>query len=267
MNWYQDAVVYEVYLRSFADSDGDGVGDLPGLTAKLDHLAVLGVDAVWVTPFYRSPMADHGYDVTDPTDVDPLFGDLAAFDAMLAEAHRARPEGRRGPGPQPHLPRAPVVRRGAGRPGVPGPVALRVPARGATAGRPTTGRASSAARRGARRPTARGTCTCSTPASPTSSGPPRRCTRTGWTCCGSGSTAGSTGSASTWRTRSTSAPTSPTRARLPPLGGRHPRRAPARLGPRRGPRRLRGLAGAARRLRPAADARRRGVPLRRRPGR
>jgi len=87
-SWWRDAVVYQVYVRSFADSDGDGVGDLPGITAHLGHVASLGADAVWLTPFYTSPMADHGYDVADYCDVDPLFGDLAAFDALLAEAHR-----------------------------------------------------------------------------------------------------------------------------------------------------------------------------------
>ncbi|TAL17567.1 MAG: alpha-amylase [Frankiales bacterium] len=85
--WWRDAVVYEVYVRSFADSDGDGVGDLDGVRARLPHLVDLGVDAIWLTPFYRSPMADHGYDVADHTDVDPLFGDLAAFDRLLADAH------------------------------------------------------------------------------------------------------------------------------------------------------------------------------------
>jgi alpha-glucosidase len=86
--WWRDAVVYEIYVRSFADSDGDGVGDLPGITSRLGHVADLGADAVWLTPFYRSPMADHGYDVADYCDVDPLFGDLAAFQALLDEAHR-----------------------------------------------------------------------------------------------------------------------------------------------------------------------------------
>jgi alpha-glucosidase len=79
--------VYQIYPRSFADTNGDGVGDLPGITARLDYVAALGVDAIWLTPFQRSPQADHGYDVSDYTDVDPLFGDLAAFDALLARAH------------------------------------------------------------------------------------------------------------------------------------------------------------------------------------
>ncbi len=86
--WWRDAVVYQVYPRSFADADGDGVGDLAGVAARLGHVAGLGADAVWLTPFQRSPQADHGYDVSDYCDVDPLFGDLAAFDALLAEAHR-----------------------------------------------------------------------------------------------------------------------------------------------------------------------------------
>ncbi|WP_261562457.1 glycoside hydrolase family 13 protein [Frankia tisae] len=87
--WWRRAVLYEVYLRSFADSDGDGVGDLTGLRQHLPALAELGVDALWITPFYPSPMADHGYDVADHRDVDPLFGGLADLDALLADAAEA----------------------------------------------------------------------------------------------------------------------------------------------------------------------------------
>ena len=85
--WWRSAVFYQVYPRSFADSDGDGVGDLEGLRAKLGYLELLGIDALWISPVMRSPMADHGYDVSDPRDIDPLFGDLDDLDALVAEAH------------------------------------------------------------------------------------------------------------------------------------------------------------------------------------
>ena len=85
--WWQEAVFYQVYPRSFADSDGDGVGDLAGIRSRLADLAWLGVDALWISPFFRSPMADYGYDVSDYCDVDPLFGNLAEFDALVADAH------------------------------------------------------------------------------------------------------------------------------------------------------------------------------------
>jgi alpha-glucosidase len=85
--WWRSAVCYQIYVRSFADSDGDGVGDMTGIETRLPYLADLGVDAIWLTPFYRSPQHDHGYDVADYRDVDPLFGELAAFDAMLKHAH------------------------------------------------------------------------------------------------------------------------------------------------------------------------------------
>jgi len=86
--WWRDAVIYEVYPRSFADADGDGTGDLPGVTRHLPYLRDLGVDAIWLTPFYRSPMIDGGYDVADFRDVAPTFGTLADIDALLADAHR-----------------------------------------------------------------------------------------------------------------------------------------------------------------------------------
>ncbi|MEU3913805.1 alpha-amylase family glycosyl hydrolase [Streptomyces sp. NPDC029721] len=85
--WWRDAVIYQVYVRSFADSDGDGVGDLRGVRERLPHLARLGVDAVWLTPFYVSPQADGGYDVADYRAVDPLFGDLADADDLVRAAH------------------------------------------------------------------------------------------------------------------------------------------------------------------------------------
>jgi alpha-glucosidase len=85
--WWRSAVVYEIYVRSFADSDGDGVGDLPGIRARLPYLRELGVDAIWLTPFFPSPGVDHGYDVADYVDVDPQFGTLADLDALVADAH------------------------------------------------------------------------------------------------------------------------------------------------------------------------------------
>jgi alpha-glucosidase len=85
--WWQSAVVYQIYPRSFADGNGDGIGDLAGLRGRLDHLAWLGVDALWLSPIYPSPMADFGYDVSDYCDVDPVFGSLAELDALVAEAH------------------------------------------------------------------------------------------------------------------------------------------------------------------------------------
>jgi alpha-glucosidase len=85
--WWRDAVLYQVYVRSFADSDGDGVGDLPGIRSRLGYLRDLGLDGLWLTPFYPSPGHDHGYDVSDYVDVDPRLGTLADFDALVTDAH------------------------------------------------------------------------------------------------------------------------------------------------------------------------------------
>lgn len=87
VEWWRDAVIYQIYPRSFQDSDGDGIGDLKGITQRLDHVAGLGVDAIWLSPIFTSPMKDMGYDVSDYTDIDPLFGTLADFDALVARAH------------------------------------------------------------------------------------------------------------------------------------------------------------------------------------
>jgi len=85
--WWRHGVIYQIYPRSFQDSDGDGIGDLPGIRRRLDYLVRLGVDAIWLSPFYPSPMADFGYDVADYCDVDPRFGSLRDFDALLADVH------------------------------------------------------------------------------------------------------------------------------------------------------------------------------------
>ena len=175
--WWRDAVFYEIYVRSFADSNGDGVGDLPGITARLPYLRELGVDAIWLTPFYPSPEADHGYDVADYVDVDPRFGTLADFDALVARAHELGPAGDRRHRPQPHLDRAPVV------PGRVGDRPLRrdvhVPA--GRHGGPAEQLAVGVRRPGvdARRASAAsGTSTSSRPSSPTSTGTSRRCATT-----------------------------------------------------------------------------------------
>jgi alpha-glucosidase len=86
--WWQQGVFYQIYPRSFQDSNGDGIGDLQGIIDRLDYLSWLGVDAIWISPFYPSPMVDFGYDISDYCDVDPIFGDLVIFDKLLEQAHR-----------------------------------------------------------------------------------------------------------------------------------------------------------------------------------
>jgi alpha-glucosidase len=85
--WWRGAVIYQIYPRSFQDSNGDGIGDLPGIIERLDYVASLGVDAIWISPFFKSPMADFGYDIADYRDVDPMFGTLDDFDRLVAKAH------------------------------------------------------------------------------------------------------------------------------------------------------------------------------------
>jgi alpha-glucosidase len=87
-DWWRGAVIYQIYPRSYQDSNGDGIGDLKGIKSRLPHIASLGADAIWISPFFTSPMKDFGYDVSNYCDIDPIFGSLADFDAMIAEAHR-----------------------------------------------------------------------------------------------------------------------------------------------------------------------------------
>ena len=87
IRWWQEAVIYQIYPRSFFDSNGDGEGDLPGITQKLQYVADLGVDAIWLSPFYTSPNKDGGYDISNPRDVDPRFGNLADAKLMINKAH------------------------------------------------------------------------------------------------------------------------------------------------------------------------------------
>ena len=87
LDWWRGGVIYQIYPRSFQDSNGDGIGDLPGITQRLPYIASLGVDAIWISPFFTSPMKDFGYDVSDYCDVDPMFGTLADFDALMDRAH------------------------------------------------------------------------------------------------------------------------------------------------------------------------------------
>ena len=87
-DWWKNAVIYEIYPRSFQDSNGDGIGDLNGITARLDYLKDLGVDAIWLTPVYPSPQADFGYDISDYKNIDPQYGTLKDFDRLVAEADK-----------------------------------------------------------------------------------------------------------------------------------------------------------------------------------
>ena len=168
--WWRDAVMYQVYLRSFADGTGDGIGDLPGVRARLPYLRELGVDGLWLTPWYPSPMKDGGYDVADYTDIEPLFGTLEDARGLVDDAHalglkvivdfvanHTSDEHRLVPGG--------AGRRAGQRRAGPLPLPRR-PGRARRAGRRTTGSAPSVARPGPGSPSrtarsASGTCTSS----------------------------------------------------------------------------------------------------------
>ena len=166
--WWREAVIYQVYPRSFKDGSGDGVGDLAGVAEKLDYLRWLGVDAIWLSPIFPSPMADFGYDVSDYTDVDPLFGTLGDLDRLLAEAHRLGlkvvldfvPNHTSDEHPwfvESRAPPARTPRVSSTSGATPSP----------TAPRPTTGRATSAVRRGSGTKARDNTsCACSPKSSP-----------------------------------------------------------------------------------------------------
>ena len=107
--WWQHSVVYEIYPRSFQDSNGDGIGDLNGILTRLDYLVQLGIDAVWISPIYPSPMADFGYDVADYCGIDPIFGTMEDFDRPACRSSSPRPQDDPGFCAQPHLRPASVV--------------------------------------------------------------------------------------------------------------------------------------------------------------
>ena len=87
-DWWKGAVIYQIYPRSFLDTSGNGIGDIKGITCKLDYISDLGVDAIWLSPIFTSPMKDMGYDVSDYKNIDPLFGKLEDFDALIEQAHK-----------------------------------------------------------------------------------------------------------------------------------------------------------------------------------
>jgi len=107
--WWQTGTIYQIYPRSFQDSNGDGIGDLEGIRQRLDYLAWLGVDAIWISPVYPSPMHDFGYDVTDYCGIDPIFGSLESFDRLIEEAHQKAAQNHPRLCSKPHVDRTSLV--------------------------------------------------------------------------------------------------------------------------------------------------------------
>ena len=109
--WWRHGIFYQIYPRSFQDSDADGVGDLAGIIERLPYLKALGIDAIWLSPIFPSPMADFGYDISDYTGIDPLFGTMGDFDALVGRRARRRAQGHPRSRAQPHLRPASLVHR------------------------------------------------------------------------------------------------------------------------------------------------------------
>jgi alpha-glucosidase len=188
-SWWRSAVIYQIYPRSFADGNGDGIGDLAGIRSRLPYLVDLGVDAIWISPFYPSPQADAGYDVADYRDIDPVFGTLPEFSDLVAECHRANVRVIVDLVPN-HTSDQHAWFQAALAAGPGSPERARYlfrEGRGPTAScRPTTGCPTSAARPGPGCRTGSGTCTCSPRSSPTWTGPTRRSWPSSTTSCASG---------------------------------------------------------------------------------
>ena len=167
--WWRTGLLYQIYVRSFADSDGDGIGDLQGVLDRLDYLSWLGVDGLWLSPVTPSPNADWGYDVSDYCSVHAEYGTLADLDELVAAAGGLGHPGPARSGPQPHERPAPVVRRVAILEGVgAGATSTYGPTPRPTGRLPTTGWAASGVRLGrSTRPPGSTTCTTSFPSSPT----------------------------------------------------------------------------------------------------
>ena len=192
MPWWQSAVIYQIYPRSFQDTDGDGVGDLRGIIQRLPHLVELGIHAIWIAPVFRSPMADFGYDVSDYIDIDPLFGSMNDFDELLVAAHRSGLKVLLDLVPNHTSDQHPWFlesRSAAGICGtIPGPTAVRL----------TIGCRNSEGVPGSSIPRPVSTTIMrSSPDNPTSTGVTRRCAARSTTSCGSGSGVASTVFAST----------------------------------------------------------------------
>ena len=217
--WWRGGVIYQVYPRSFQDSNGDGIGDLPGIIRRLDHIASLGVDCIWLSPITQSPQADMGYDVSDYREVDRLFGSLHDFDSLVEQAHARGLKVIMDQVVSHTSDLHPWFRRiAASTAPMPRPIGMSGPIRCPMAPRPITGPRSSAAAPGSgTRRAGNITCTISSPASPTSTSTIPKCSRRCSMSCASGWSVASMASASipsiTISTTRSCARTRPTRSR------------------------------------------------------